>query len=284
MIVMADRRHPVAAALWYAFCPQAAAWWTAGAGPEEPFDPYRAALADVAAGKTLRRALEERGFGPVLDEAPRYVQTVEQFRGLHRSVPAPERTLFFAEVFHRLPLGRRFGLDGAIATLGGDWDHFYTFIWTFAFGVEDWARAMGIPAEEVRVEAAELAVTAPKTRTVPFRVWRFTDGRQAHAAVLEGESELALAVAAHFGDFAALKATPAVWVLDRQGRAAVYDPPLNARDTHRVLVRLAEAARRRRPWPAGAFEGKCGRCAFAHLCWEEGKMRTEFVLREERTP
>lgn len=275
----APRSHVVIAGLWAAYCPQAAMWWCAGAEPEARRDAIEEALSDIAKGKTLRQALEERGFQSILDEVPRYVEVVETFRTLHRHISAPERTLFFSEVFHRLPLSRRFGLDAAIKTLGGDWDNFYTYIWTFAFGVEDWARAIGIDHAHLRVETVSLLVQVAKTQPFTVPVWRFTDGHQAYIAMLDQPGRpLLWTVMTHFGDFKSVESIPAIWILTDRGEASVYQPPLDATDT----IRLLKHVKKPNTWPLGAFDnGRCCTCAYAYLCWEDGRLRSEFVLREE---
>lgn len=270
------RGHPLLLALAFAFCPAAAGWWRAGAVPEIPPDPIRAALRDMAAGMTLREALAARGLEAVLEEAPRYIRAVAAFRRQHPGMPAPEASPLFP--YDRLPLGKRFGLTDAVAPLGG-WDGFYEYIRTWAFLAEDWARAMHF--REARVVAVELALALPGIRR-PARVpaFVFEEGpRQALALFEEGlAAELALR-ADRAG--AAWNGRPEGWRLFPDGTAKPYVPVLEDGALREVVEALARMGREG-PWPPLGAMGdpaRCRRCGFRGLCWKEKALHAEALAR-----
>ena len=267
------RGHPILAALLYAFCPAAAGWWMAGAVPEPGPDPVREALRDLAAGKSLRQALKDRGFEAILEEAPRYVRAVEAFRRAHPGIRAPEASAFFAEAYDRLPLSKRFGLTEAVRPLGG-WDGFYEYLRAFAFLVDDWARGAGF--REPAVETAELAISLPGIRRpayLPALV--FAEGPREVIGLLtaDGAQDLRfpLATRADRAD-GRWRGRPEVWGLSPDGEARPYRPWIADEALPDLVGDLARAAREG-PWPPlGALRGGmgCAGCGFRALCFPEG--------------
>jgi hypothetical protein len=281
------RGHPILAALAYAFCPAAARWWMAGAVPDPAPAPVREALADMAAGKTLREALTERGFAPVLEEAPRYVRAVEAFRRAHPGIRAPERSEFFLEAYDRLPLAKRFGLTEAVRPLGG-WEGFYEYLRAFAFLIEDWGHGMGFRSPAV--EAAELAISLPGIRRPAyFPAFVFVEGpREVIGALSEDGGQdlrLPLFVRADRAD-GRWRGRPEVWVLSPDGEARPYRPWIADEALPDLVGDLARAAREG-PWPplrALRSGGTgCAGCGFRGLCWPDGDQLQPPAFRGQKT-
>jgi len=167
------RRHPLLAALLYAFCPAAARWWVAGAEPEQVFDPIWQALTDRAGGKTLKEALAGYGFETLLEDAKQYVEQVEAFRRHHPGIAAPELLPTFSG--GHLELAKRFGLQEAINKLGGRWENFFAYMRAWAFLVSDWAAEMRF-FDAPELTRYNLMLSLPGTRRpVRFPAWVWID-------------------------------------------------------------------------------------------------------------
>jgi hypothetical protein len=218
------RGHPLLAALLYAFCPAAARWWLAGAEPDKVFDPIWQALTDQAEGGTLKEVLTSYGFETLLADVKQYVEQVEAFRRLHPGIAAPERLPTFDG--GHLELAKRFGLQEAIAKLGGRWENFFTYIRAWAFLVSDWEAEMRF-FNAPDLARSQLMLNLPGIRRpVRFPAWIWLDQVGHGARVVIGllvrgreQDELRFALARLAGPEGdkPWPVQPEVWALDREG-------------------------------------------------------------------
>jgi len=279
------RGHPVLVALLRGFCYQALYWWRQGVEPEEPVHPHVLALDHISQGKRLGDVLREAGFSRefIAQEVGRYLNAVDQFRGQHTGIPAPETTPFFARVFRGIGPQGRFGMDRAAEVIGG-WEHFYEYIRTHAFLFEDWATSMHMEPEKVRVEQQMVTIMSTAQRTpVYVPVWVWTDGHNVTVGILyQSPADLLLAdLVQFFGRSDALPLPFPVWIM-YPDRAEPHTPVLNS-NALTALIRMSGTipAQPPYPWPEGMYTGQCRVCGFRSLCWEaQKKPRTMFLFRD----
>ena len=282
-----QRRHPVIAALFWTYCPQAFAWWQSGVDmSEETWTVYDQALGDYAAGKTLGDRLREWGFTPILDEVRAYIEAVDLFRANHRTIQGPEKSLFFREVFKQLPPHKANPLYHQMCQSVRSWDNFYEYIWTFAFGIPDWTRGLALAREEPTIDQVGLPVKVGRSETFEVPVWRFHDGINYYVCVLEGDPAFLLTVATLFGDFDAVSAIPAIHILHLDGAVRRFNPPMDIRMCQHTLTSLSVHLNAYRgAWPGGALEiddKKCRGCAYNFLCWETPNTLRDLLPAKEK--
>lgn len=270
----AERQHPILLALAYAYCPAAARWWQAGADATPPFDPRWQALTDLAAGKTLRTALEEYGFGELTRHVRPYIDQVAQYRANHPDIPRPELTPLFGG--GRLDVNERFGHDGAIHAFGGRWENFFSYIHAWAFLTSDWKHDMHLPVDApLRLE--ELALGLPGVRPVRWPALRFgaervdlgllcSDGRK-DALRFELVSRAQPA-----GERPWEPGEAQAWALFPVQGARAHDRLIPDELLPDLVQGLAQAAREG-PWPpSGAltaeWSAQCASCPFAAQCYQ----------------
>mgnify|MGYP005810182949 CR=1 FL=1 len=268
------RQHPILLALAYAYCPAAARWWQAGADPTPPFDPRWQALTDLAAGKTLREALDGYGFGELTRRVRPYIDQVAQYRANHPDIPHPELTPLFGG--GRLDIDERFGHDAAIQAFGGRWENFFSYIHTWAFLASDWKRDMHLPVDApIRLE--ELALGLPGMRPVRWPALRFGDGRIDLGLLCPdgAKDSLRFELVSRAQPVEGRPWEPGevqAWALYPMQGARAHDCLVPDELLPDLVQNLAQAARDG-PWPpSGAlsvgWNGQCVHCPFAAQCYQ----------------
>lgn len=295
------RKHPLLVVLLYTYCPRAVRWWVTGAEPVLPPDPVWMALEDMATGRSLRAALVDRELDTAIDDAYRYVRFVHSFRQNYRNVDAPERTDIFGSIYEQQRIRHDFQVSARVEKAFGSWDGFYSYVRTYAFLFEDWARGIGFDVETADVEAVSLSLRfAGISRLPPVRwpAWLWHQGESSPREVV--------GVLARHGQQDALRfslldradrvegkwaGVPETYALDpERGTAAPFVPPVDEQHHERLFGRLVSKAMlpyyhevvKNGPYPplaALTAPERCAGCGFRHICYEQdGTLQQEMFL------
>lgn len=274
------RGNPILSALAYAFCPTAARWWLVGADPTPPFDPVWKSLEDLTSGRTLLDFLIQYGFENLIEDIRAYIREVEEYRGQHKNLTAPELMPLFRG--GKLAMSRRYGSQNAIHTLGGDWRNLFIYVRTWAFLSQDWRAAMQIERDSgYSLKAEKVCLTLPGVRMpVQFDawIWQVPVGHvietKIGVLVADGEQDQLR--------FSLLRRcttlgkqpwsnTPAVIALDREaGAAKQFDQLLADRDLEMMVESLSNLAKKGPHPPLNALRQPsiCKQCGYRQLCFE----------------
>lgn len=273
------RGHPILAALLYAFCPAAARWWIAGADPVVPFDPVWRALEDLSGSdKTLKDALEEHGFGGLIEDVKAYIAKITAYRKRHPEVVAPERLPLFTG--GRIELSKRHLFHAAIQKLDGNWENFFTYIRTWAFIIGDWEAEMRFftPATLELQELSLIVSGVRRSINFPAWVWGAKVGRAnrivAGLLVSHGQRDplrfLLAQQSSPQGDQP--WASPLeIWAVDPlRGSAEPFGGALEAVYLAKTIERLAYLAKNGPHPPLVALNQsqKCAQCGYQAQCYQ----------------
>jgi len=273
------RGHPILSAMLYAFCPTAARWWLVGADPTPPFDPVWKSLEDLSSGKTLLEFLTQYGFENLLDEIRAYIREVEEYRGQHRDLSAPELMPLFRG--GNISISRRYGSQNAINNLGGDWRNLFIYVRTWAFLSQDWRSAMLIERDSgYSLNAEKVCLTLPGVRLpVQFDtwIWKVPVGHVTEtkigALVSKGEQDqLRFSMLSRCTTLGKQpwSNTPAIFALDREtGNAKHFDQVLANRDLEKLVESLSDLAKKGPHPPLNALRqpSVCKQCGYQQLCF-----------------
>jgi len=274
------RGHPILSALLYAFCPIASHWWMVGADPTPPFDPAWKSLEDLASGGTLLEFLVKYDFDNLIDEIRVYIREVEEYRGQHKNLCAPELMPLFRG--GKISVSRRYGSQNAINNLGGDWRNLFIYIRTWAFLSQDWRIAMQIERNSnYSLKAEKVCLNLPGVHLpVQFDtwIWQVPVGHVTEtkigALVSNGEQDQLR--------FALMKRcttigkqpwpnTPTLFALDREtGAVSHFDQILSDRDLEKTVESLSNLAKKGPHPPLNALRQPsiCKKCGYQQLCFE----------------
>ena len=283
------RGHPILAALLYVFCPAAARWWLAGADPEEPFDPTWRSLSDLASGEqTLKEALERYGFEGLIEQARKYVEQVESYRRLNSRCVAPELTPMFPG--GRLDVTERHLHNKAIKNLGGAWPHFFSYIRTWAFCVDDWEECFRFSADaEAEFSRVRVAMTLPGVRRPAyFQTWQWV-ARHGHtrryilgmiaASSLHDQLRFTLVRRANPEGNRPWPVQPEVWALQINGQASPSEASFSDAELPSLVERLAGLAKDGPHPPVTALQepSRCRLCGYRAQCYDQRSTRDELT-------
>jgi len=274
------RGNPILSAMLYAFCPTAARWWLVGADPTPPFDPVWKSLEDLVSGGTLHEYLIKYGFDNLIEEIRAYIREVEEYRGQHKNLCAPELMPLFRG--GKISVSRRYGSQNAIDNLGGDWRNLNIYVRTWAFLSQDWRINMLIePDSGYQLTSEKICFTLPEVRLpVQFDtwIWKVPVGHVTEtkigALVSKGEQDQLR--------FSLLRRcttlgkrpwpnTPTIFALDREsGAASHFDQVLSDRDLEKMVESLSNLAKKGPHPPLNALRqlSICKQCGYQQLCFE----------------
>lgn len=274
------RGHPILSAMLYAFCPTAAHWWLVGADPTPPFDSIWKSLEDLTSDGTLLDHLNRYGFDNLIEEIRAYIHEVEEYRGQHKNISAPELMPLFRG--GKISMSRRYGSQNAINNLGGDWRNLFVYVRTWAFLSQDWRINMQIERDSgYQLTGEKVCLILPGIHLpVQFDtwIWQVPVG---HVT----ETKIGLLVSNGEQDqlrFSLLRRcttlgkqpwsnTPVIFALDREtGTASHFDQILSDRDLEKMVESLSNLAKKGPHPPLNALRQPliCKQCGYQQLCFE----------------
>jgi hypothetical protein len=274
------RQHPILSAMLYAFCPAAVRWWLVGADPTPPFDPVWKSLEDLVSGETLLAFLIKYDFDNLIEDIRAYIREVEEYRGQHKNLNAPELMPLFRG--GKISVSRRYGSQNAIDNLGGDWRNLNIYVRTWAFLSQDWRINMQIERDSgYQLTSEKVCLTLPGLNLpVQFDtwIWKVPVGHVTEtkigALVSNGEQDQLR--------FSLLRRcttmgkqpwpnTPTIFALDREsGAVSHFDQILSDRDLEKLVQSLSNLAKKGPHPPLNALRqpSLCKHCGYQQLCFE----------------